>query len=305
MIQKTLANQLRPAAPVAPVASIADARVAGPQSDYAKTILPRFSMIRLTTGVTLNYLEQGDRRGEPIILLHGYTDSWNSYAPVLPLMSKKHHIFALDQRGHGDSSKEESSGYVMDDFVADVIAFMDAKGIGKATLVGHSMGSMIGQLVAIQHPKRVARLVLVGSMIMGRHAGAEELNEAVQTLVDPIDPDFVREFQLSTVYGEVLPEFIDYVIAESLKVPAHVWRQALASFVEQDTSAALRKITAPTLILWGDQDTIFPRSDQERLRGLIPNATWLTYAETGHSLHWEQPERFIADLERFIQATNW
>jgi non-heme chloroperoxidase len=263
---------------------------------------PHFSTIWLATGVTMNYLEQGDEAGEAMILLHGYTDSWNSYAPVLPLLSRAHRVFALDQRGHGDSSKA-SCCYIMNNFVADMIAFMDAKKIDRATVVGHSMGSMLAQLVAIQYPERLSRLILLGAMVVGSNEGVVELNEVVQTLVDPIDPAFVAEFQKSTLYGEVPPEFLEKVIAESLKAPAHVWRQTLASFIGQDTTKDLAKISAPSLILWGEQDLFFPRSEQELLSSLIPDATWFTYEETGHALHWEQPERSAADIERFLQAT--
>jgi pimeloyl-ACP methyl ester carboxylesterase len=262
----------------------------------------RFATIQLATGVTLNYLEQGDRSGETVILLHGFTDSWNSYARVLPMVSDRYHVYALDQRGHGDSSKHRCC-YTMNDFAADVIAFLDAQGIEEATVVGHSMGSMIAQLVAIQHPDRVSRLVLIGSMVVGGNEGITEFNKIVQTLVDPIDPVFVRDFQVSTLHREVPPAFLDKVVAESLKVPAHVWRQALASFAEQNTTDNLDKITAPTLILWGDQDLYFPRSDQETLSQSIRDATWLVYEQTGHTPHWEQPEQFVADLEHFLQET--
>ena len=263
---------------------------------------PHFAPVVLATGVTLNYLEQGDPQGEPVILLHGYTDSWNTYALVLPHLSPAYHVFALDQRGHGESSKAPGS-YTVDDMAADVIAFMDAQGITKATIVGHSMGSMVAQLVAIRHPARVSRLVLIGSMTMGGNPGVLEFNAAVQTLTDPIDPTFVRDFQVSTLAGEISPVFLNKVVAESLKVPAHVWRQAMASFVEQETTHDLHMISAPTLIMWGELDPYFPRSDQETLAALIPQATLCIYEQVSHNPHWEQPERFVADLEQFLAST--
>jgi pimeloyl-ACP methyl ester carboxylesterase len=228
---------------------------------------PQFSTIALATGVTLNYLEQGDAGGAPVILLHGYTDSWNTYALVLPLLSSKYHVFALDQRGHGNSSKAACC-YDMNEFATDVIAFMDAKGIDKATVVGHSMGSMIAQLLAIHYPE-----------------------------------PFVRDFQVSTLHREIPAGFLDKVVSESLKTPAHVWRQALASFVVQNTTGSLTRISAPTLIFWGDRDPYFPRSDQEILSRKIPQATLLIYEQTGHNPHWEQPKRFVTDFERFVQTT--
>lgn len=256
----------------------------------------------LSTGVTLNYLEQGDPQGEPVILLHGYTDSWNTYALVLPLLSPAYHVFALDQRGHGESSKT-ADDFTVESFVADVVAFMDAQGIAKATVVGHSLGSMVAQLVAIQHPARVERLVLVGSMTVCGNPGVLEFNAAVQTLTDPIDPAFVRDFQTSTQINAIASAFMDKVVAESLKVPAHVWRQTMASFVQQETTHDLDKISAPTLIMWGDQDPYFPRSDQETLAALIPQAILDIYAQVSHNPHWEQPQRFVADLEQFLAAT--
>jgi non-heme chloroperoxidase len=262
-----------------------------------------FATIALETGVTLHYLEQGDEQGEPVIMLHGYTDSWHTYALVLPLLSPAYHIFALDQRGHGNSSKAEHD-YTMQQMAADVVALMDAKGIDKATVVGHSMGSMVAQLLAIHHPDRVSRLVLIGSMTLGGNPGVLEFNAAVKTLTDPIDPAFARDFQVSTLAGEVPPAFLDKVVAESLKVPAHVWRQAMASFVEQNTTHDLPKISTPTLIMWGELDPYFPRSDQETLATLIPQATLRIYEQVSHNPHWEQPERFVADLEQFLAAMS-
>lgn len=263
---------------------------------------PHFATVALKTGVTLHYLEQGDPQGEPMIMLHGYTDSWNTYALVLPLLSPAYHVFALDQRGHGESSKT-AADFTVESYVADVVAFMDVQGIAKATVVGHSLGSMVAQLVAIQHPARVERLVLVGSMTVGGNLGVLEFNAAVQTLTDPIDPAFVRDFQTSTQINAISPAFMDKVVAESLKVPAHVWRQTMASFVQQETTPDLHKISAPTLIMWGDQDPYFPRSDQETLATLIPQATLDIYDQVSHNPHWEQPQRFVADLEQFLAVT--
>src|SRR5215813_5937014 len=122
----------------------------------------QFADARLSTGVRLRYAESGDPAGHPIILLHGYTDSWFSFSRALPYFDPSHHVYILDQRGHGDSDRP-ASGYTFSDFAADVIAFMEAKGIKRATLVGHSMGSIVAQGVALLAPERVERLVLIGS----------------------------------------------------------------------------------------------------------------------------------------------
>ena len=123
---------------------------------------PRFADVRLSTGVRLRYREQGDPAGRPVILIHGITDSWFSFSRVLPGISKAHRVYALDLRGHGDSDRP-AEGYSPRDMAGDVVAFMDALGIRRATLVGHSMGSFVAQQAALAVPERVAGLVLIGS----------------------------------------------------------------------------------------------------------------------------------------------
>jgi non-heme chloroperoxidase len=103
-----------------------------------------FATAHLATGLRLHYAERGDKEGEAIVFLHGYSDSWYSFSRVLPLLSLEYHAFAVDERGHGDSERPECC-YTVDDFAADVPAFMDEVGIEKATLVGHSGGGMIAQ----------------------------------------------------------------------------------------------------------------------------------------------------------------
>ncbi len=265
-------------------------------------VSPTFAEIRLATGVTLHYLEQGAATGEVIIFLHGYTDSWHSFALNLPRLSREYHVFALDQRGHGGSSKD-ADDYTMESLAADVITFMDAKGIAQATIVGHSMGSLVAQLVAIHHPARLSRLVLIGGGAQWGNEAIVELHEFVQTLTDPVSPNFIADFQTSTVHAPVPRDFFEEVIAESSRVPTRVWHQALASLVQYDMTSRLAEIVAPTLILWGDHDSVFSRRDQEILHTHIPHATLLTYAETGHALQWEHPDQFVHDLAQFLLAT--
>src|SRR3712207_5116196 len=185
----------------------------------------QFATTQLATGVRLHYAERGDREGEAIIFLHGYSDSWFSFSRVLPLLSPEYHAFALTQRGHGDSDKPECC-YTPDDFAADVDAFMDAVGIEETTLVGASTGALFAQRAALSYPRRVGRLVLIGSQTPANEA-VSGLREEVQALEDPVPPEFVREFQESTVYQPVPEEFLDTVVSESLKLPARVWRDYL------------------------------------------------------------------------------
>ena len=118
--------------------------------------------IALSTGVTLQYVEQGDPDGVPVILLHGVTDSWRSFEPVLPHLPPSIHAFALTQRGHGDADRP-LTGYSFLNFAADVAAFMDALQLNRAVIVGHSMGSGVTQRFALDYPERLLGIVLEGT----------------------------------------------------------------------------------------------------------------------------------------------
>ena len=259
----------------------------------------------LSTGVRLHYAERGDPTGEAIVFLHGYSDSWFSFSRLLPLLSPEYHALALTERGHGDSDKPQCC-YTVDDFAADVDAFMDALSIEEATLVGGSGGGFIAQRVALDYPHRVTRLVLIaaGATLVNNEA-VMGLGEEMLALEDPISPEFVREFQESMMYHPGPDEFLDTVVSESLKLPARVWRDywegvALAPY----DASRLGEIDAPTLILWGEQDIIFSREDQEQLAAAIPGATLKVYPQTGHAVHWDRPEQVVRDLEEFMKETS-
>jgi non-heme chloroperoxidase len=265
----------------------------------------QFATTPLETGLRLHYAEQGDPRGEAIVFLHGYSDSWFSFSRVLPLLSPEYHAFALTQRGHGDSDKPQCC-YTPEDFAADVDAFMEALGIEEATLVGASTGALFAQRVALSYPRRVSRLVLVGAQTPANEANEVVLGlqEEVRALEDPVPPEFVRAFQEGTIHQPVPQEFLDTVVSESLKLPARVWRDYLEGAVlsiDQDYVIELREIDVPTLMLWGERDPLFPREEQERLAAAIPEATLKVYPETGHAVHWDRPEWVVRDLEEFMK----
>jgi non-heme chloroperoxidase len=257
--------------------------------------------ISLPTGVTLEYVEHGSPSGVPLLLLHGLSDSLRSYELALPHLPASIRAFALSQRGHGDSSRP-ATGYTPSDFAADLAAFMDAIGLERAVIVGHSMGSSIARRFALDFPERTLGLVLVGSFAtLEDKPGVIELAQAVAELRDPVDPAFVAEFQQSTLAQPVPPAFFDVVVQESLKVPARVWRAVLEGLMGPDHPTEVGSIEAPTLIVWGDQDAFCLRSDQDALVAGIAGSQLVAYAGVGHDPQWEQPERFAADLAAFVQ----
>ena len=110
------------------------------------------------------------------------------------------------------------------------------------------------------------------------------------------------EFQLSTIAKPVAPALVDMFVDESLKVPARVWRAALDGLLREDLPANWRRISAPTLLIWGTRDTVTLRRDQDALVKGIQGAELKVYEGTGHALHWEEPARVAADIAAFVTA---
>ena len=218
---------------------------------------------------------------------------------MLPFFANGYTCYALDQRGHGDSDRPDSR-YSIADFADDVVAFIDEMDVTKATLAGHSMGSLVAQEVALRAPASLDRLVLIAAGTNANSEGVRQLHEAVETLSDPVPEEFAREFQVSTIYHPVPEDFLDRVVAESLKLTARVWREALAGILAVDYSNQLDNIKIPTLVLRGDQDEVFSQVAQDALQLGLGNAVLKTYSQTGHALHWERPEQFANDVKEFI-----
>jgi pimeloyl-ACP methyl ester carboxylesterase len=154
---------------------------------------PVAKSVDLPNQVRLPYAEQGDPSGLPVLLLHGFADSWRSFELVLPHLPESLRAFALTMRGHGDASRP-ATGYGVRDFAADVAHFQDAIRLRAAVIVGHSMGSGVALRFAIDHPERTMGLVLVGaSPTMGSTPAARQFwNTTVSKLTDPVDPALVR-----------------------------------------------------------------------------------------------------------------
>lgn len=264
-----------------------------------QTMALMLAEVRLSTGIRMRYAEQGHPAAPPLVLLHGLSDSWFSYSRVLPALARSYHVYALDQRGHGDSDRP-AGGYTMTELAADVVAFLDTMGLHKATVVGHSMGSIVAIETALAAPERLDALVLIGANTRWDAPEIVAFQEVVDSLEDPIAAAFVREFQASTAF-EPLPEaFMERVVAESLKLPAHVWRAALAGLIAADYADRLGAIRTRTLVIGGEEDAYCPPANQRALAASLPNVELQLYPQLGHCPHWEQPEAFVRDVAGFL-----
>ena len=260
--------------------------------------------LRLPDGRRFELVEQGRHGGTPLLLLHGITDTWRSFEPVLPFLPDGWHVVALSQRGHGGS--DAAASYRTREFAADAAAVMAALAMAPAIVVGHSMGAVNALRVAIDHPRRVRGVVAAGAFasLGDKPALVSFVEKDILTLGDTVPPALADAFQRDTVAGPVAPGLIETMVAECLRTPAATWKGAFAGLLEDDFGGELGRIEVPVLLPWGDADSFASEDDQQRLQRALPRATRSVFRGVGHALHWEQPERFAAELRRFVRSLD-
>ncbi len=254
--------------------------------------------VSLPTGVSLSYLSTGPSSETPVLLLHAWGESRRIFDRLMPLLPPSVHAIAVDQRGHGDASKP-SEGYALDDGAADIEAFLDALHVSSAVVVGSSSGGYVAQQLAVTCPDRVVGLVLVGSprSLQGRPPFADE----VDRLTDPVDPAWVRESLSWFPRVRDVPQwYIDDRVDDGARIPAHVWRASLHGLSAAAPPSRTGRITAPTLVLWGDGDELLRFEEQEALVAAIPGSRLIAYPGVGHLVLWESPERVASDVSEFV-----
>jgi len=263
-------------------------------------------LVTLTSGLRLSCVDYGDASDPAVVALAGPTDSWRSYRLVLEQLLPGVRVVAVSQRGHGDSDKP-ATGYRVEDFAADVVPLMNALGIGRAVVAGHSGSSLVARRVALDHPERVAGLVLEASptTLSGRPDLQEFMASTVARLRDPVDRDVARSFIVDTSSRDMAPDFVDELVDEVRKVPARVWREVFAGLLAYDDLPAVGTIGVPTLLVWGDQDRLVSRQMQDELRSRIPGARLVVHAGAGHTPRWDDPSRFATDLAGFVRDLPW
>ncbi len=238
------------------------------------------------------YLEAGPSAGDAVIMLHGVTDSSRAWSRSMAAMHARRpdlRLFALDQRGHGSSSMPDPGRFRdhpercfrIADLTDDLFAFMRAKRLDKAVIVGHSMGSFVAQEAALTRPEHVPRVVLVGSSDkcannpVGRDYLLKETIEgnwrrALEAkgvkfpgeayalsprAADPNIDDWLARFWGFHPVAD--PEFVAAILAETAEVKLGTWLGATRGLLEVDNSERLKSLSVPALAIWGTQDAIF------------------------------------------------
>lgn len=262
-------------------------------------------------GRPMHYLEAG--RGEPMVLIHGWV-CWGAYwKHMMPLLSEKYHVYAVDLPGHGisDRTSDSSVQYDTASQAKRIIEFMDKVGIDRAHVVGHSMGGEISARVALMAPRRVNRLVLLCAaglennprsipwyLRLGRAMRVESLSKWFfrESLVrvftpglmfhpdSPVPEDFMHEMAMINCSSHEYRSAVGKVTCEG------IWQ----SFIDK----AVPTLKIPTLIASARADKVVPPELGALYHDLIPNSKFIIYEKAGHMLPWEQ----AGDLSREIAA---
>lgn len=262
---------------------------------------------KLPNGITMEHAIAG--AGPRVaVFIHGYGDSWYSHNGMLQALPEGWQAFAPSLRGHGGSSKPRED-FTVRAHADDIIAFMAAKGIGKAVIIGHSMGSFIAQDIAIRRPDLVSDLVLIASATTSDNDVVHGLKAAVADLADPMPRQFSHDFQSGTCVNPMGPGMtLERVVDESAKIPAHVWKMEADALIgyrpANHDGADLARIKAPTLVIWGVHDGIFFRDEQDRLVTSIPGARLVVHDTSGHAVNWEFPEWTMRQVASFVSPSG-
>ena len=262
-------------------------------------------VVLLPNGMHLAYLQMGEPNGQPVVLIHGYTDSARDWVPLIPYLSKRDRLIVVDIRGHGRSDKPECC-YARVDFAYDIKLLLDRLHIEKADLVGHSLGSLIAQIFAEQWPERVRKVVLISSTAGNRpgsppHKPAFDFAAEIRKLKEPLDPDSPFMIAWWDSPQPVNPEFIRRERRDAAAIPLRVWLAVLeqGSYFE-DLQRTLPQLHAPTLLIWGSEDPIMEEEGRQTLREALPGAQVKVFAGLGHNPFWEDPPAVADVVNRFL-----
>lgn len=244
-------------------------------------------------GVQLSILEAG--AGDPVIYVHGVVTTSTIFPKYLAAYSPAFRGIAVDLRGYGDSEKP-ASGFTIKQFSKDLIALADKLGIEKPIWVGVSMGGMILQQLALDHPDRVRALVLVSTT-----DGAMVLDKDLPTIGNPRDyRDVSRNIIVESFPSGTSPALYQPLLDRIPTWNATVLREALTSMAHANVHHEITKITAPTLVVVGAKDDVATPTIAKGIQAQIKGAQLVEF-NTGHFMMAEDPERFRTVLGTFLQ----
>jgi pimeloyl-ACP methyl ester carboxylesterase len=270
-------------------------------------------------GLRLQYVDWGEMGRPPLVLLHGFSAQaryWDGFAVH---MRDAYHVYALDQRGHGDS--EWADEYPTESMPNDLAAFADQLGMERFTIVGHSMGGGVAYRFAAAHPERIERLIIEDSAVPSpeRLPVANADNSVQRSLArDTFDSedDVVAHLtsQSPGVSEERLRQVIPtwyrrlddgrYTFKFDPKLRQRIARQAADPEGFRRDATALRErlasLDVPVLLVRGENSDIFSPEAAADTVSIFKNATLITIPNAGHNIHTDNPRAFRAAVREWL-----
>ncbi len=250
-------------------------------------------------GARLWYEERGS--GEPILLHHGYTASRLNWMPVAERLQDRYRVILMECRGTGESEHTED-GYTLEQYAADVVGLLDHVGLERVTYAGHSMGGGIGYVLALEHPERLERLVLMaaipadgiaeGDPVARAERRAERKRGDRDVLMHRYRAGRFREDVQTDAWFE---DRIDHVLDVS---DGHYdgGGDAMRALAVGDR---LGEIEIPTLVIAGSVDGLLPSNLRDFRR--LPNAALEVFSRAGHEVAIHEPDGVAAAIAAFME----
>ena len=252
-------------------------------------------------GVTLNAVDEGS--GDVIVFLHGLGSCGEDWVFQTAFFCATYRVLAPDLRGHGRSSKP-AGPYSIALFASDVAAMLDALSIGRAHVVGLSLGGLVALQMALDFPDRVRSLALTNAFAHLLSVDAARLARlawrGVISLALPLD----RSAQHVARSLFPFPHQAELRRLTAARIAANdraAYRASIAAIRRFDSRRHLHRVARPVLIVTGDRDRTVPRSLQRRLAQSIPGARWEIVRDSGHATPIDQPEAYNTMLASFFR----
>ena len=244
-----------------------------------------------------------DGSGPPLFLIHGIGAARNTWRKLLPLLSQHYTVINYDLRGHGESPLPDAE-FGLQDLVADLEAIRIKTGFDQAHFAGHSLGGMIGPAYALAYPERVLSLGLLSTAAFRTEDDQSKVWAVVQAMEDRGIPNVLETLtdrwftdDFINTQGEVVRRRLDQVIGTNPDVFLNVFR----IYAGTEMAPWLHQVTAPSLVLTGENDGgCNPRLNQ-LIADALPNAELVILPHYKHSLLLEAGEDVALNLHQFIQ----
>jgi 2-hydroxy-6-oxonona-2,4-dienedioate hydrolase len=251
-------------------------------------------------GYTIRYLDYGSPNSNPLILLHGIGASAERWSHVIPTLSKYFHIVIPDIIGFGYSDKPAVE-YTMDFFVDFFSSFLDNLGISKASIIGSSFGGHVATEFAIRFNYMVEKLVLVSPAGMMK-TSTPTLDRYIMAALYPVYEhvyDAFREmaYESNAVNEEIVMDFVNRMRLTNAKYA--FMSTVLGIRYAPKLNGRLSRITAPTLLVWGEHDRMIPLEYAKEYNE-IPNRELVVIRNCGHTPYVEKPPMFNKIVLKFL-----